>query len=154
MLKSTLKIEEKEDISRFSKLQAFLKRKSSNHRAKKANVLEITHIDKFLGEADSNEYLMMKIVLIMGIFGACRCDELVKMSVDDVTEVGTYLSIDIPMTKTDKPRRWIQSNFIGIPIGNESDDPDLSEDEDDELNRIIVPESDDDFESQDDDQDI
>jgi hypothetical protein len=29
-----------------------LKRKSSNHRAKKANVLEITHIDKFLGEAD------------------------------------------------------------------------------------------------------
>ncbi|CAH1369752.1 hypothetical protein MTP99_000982 [Tenebrio molitor] len=107
MLKSTLKIEEKEDISRFSKLQAFLKRKSSNHRAKKANVLEITHIDKFLGEADNNEYLMMKIVLIMGIFGACRCDELVKMSVDDVTEVGTYLSIDIPMTKTDKPRRFV-----------------------------------------------
>jgi integrase len=84
-----------------------LKRKSSNHRAKKANVLEITHIDKFLGEADNNKYLMMKIVLIMGIFGACRCDELVKMSVDDVTEVGTYLSIDIPMTKTDKPRRFV-----------------------------------------------
>ncbi|KAJ3631873.1 hypothetical protein MTP99_012978 [Tenebrio molitor] len=102
-----LQIEEKEDISRFSKLQAFLKKKSSNHRAKKANVLEITHIDKFLGEADNNEYLMMKIVLIMGIFGACRCDELVKMSVDDVTEVGTYLSIDIPMTKTDKPRRFV-----------------------------------------------
>jgi integrase len=80
-----------------------LKRKSSNHRAKKANVLEITHIDKFLGEADNNEYLMMKIVLIMGIFGACRCDELVKMSVDDVT----YLSIDIPMTKTDKPRWFV-----------------------------------------------
>jgi hypothetical protein len=81
-----------------------LKRKSSNHRA---NVLEITHIDKFLGEADNTEYLMMKIVLKMGIFGACQCDELVKMSVDDVTEVGTYLSIDILMTKTDKPRRLV-----------------------------------------------
>lgn len=58
-------------------------------------------------EASDNEYLMMKIALIMGIFGACRCDELVKMTVDDISEKGTYLSVDIPMTKTDKPRRFI-----------------------------------------------
>ena len=42
--------------------------------------------DSFLRQADDFKYLAMKVVLIIGIAGACRCDEMVKMTVDDCEE--------------------------------------------------------------------
>ncbi|KAJ8964450.1 hypothetical protein NQ317_005387 [Molorchus minor] len=42
--------------------------------------------------------------LILGIAGACRTDELVNLTVDDIEDVGSSLIVKIPNTKTKIPR--------------------------------------------------
>ncbi len=49
------------DISRFAAVSAFLKRKSVGHVAKKSSMLTKAHFDRFIAEADDDEYLMMKV---------------------------------------------------------------------------------------------
>jgi hypothetical protein len=61
MLKSTINVKKNIDISRYSKVIAFLKRKSVGYKVKKSRVLNKEEIDKFLSEADDNSYLMIKV---------------------------------------------------------------------------------------------
>lgn len=61
MLKSTLKVHNNLDISKYSKLTAFLKSKARRYVPKKAKVLEREHIEVFLKEA-GDEYLMTKVL--------------------------------------------------------------------------------------------
>ncbi|KAJ8985570.1 hypothetical protein NQ317_011532 [Molorchus minor] len=42
------------------------------------------------------EFLMIKVGLILGIAGACRTDELVNLTVDDIEDVGSSLITKIP----------------------------------------------------------
>lgn len=44
---------------------------------------------------------------MMGVFGALRRDELVKMRFTDVRDVGGHIIVNIPVTKTDKGRSFI-----------------------------------------------
>lgn len=44
------------------------------------------------------------MVLIFGIAGACRRDELVKMTVDDIEDKGSILIVRIPDSKTKRSR--------------------------------------------------
>lgn len=45
-------------------------------------------------------------MLILGIAGACRSDELVNLKMDDIKDVKSALIISIPKTKTKKPRSF------------------------------------------------
>lgn len=45
-------------------------------------------------------------MLIFGVTGACRCDELLKLNVEDVEDCGTLILIKIINTKTKKPRSF------------------------------------------------
>lgn len=85
---------------------AYLKGKSKFHSPKKSKTLEHEHIDKFLSEADDYKYLLHKVALIIGLFGACRCDELVKLSINDIDDRGTYLLVTLPNTKTNIVRKF------------------------------------------------
>ncbi|EFA12852.1 hypothetical protein TcasGA2_TC000149 [Tribolium castaneum] len=60
----------------------------------------------FLDTASDDEYLLQKVVLIVGVFGGCRIGELVAMSVDDVDDRGNVIVVNIPDTKTYKPRTF------------------------------------------------
>jgi Phage integrase family len=40
----------------------------------------------------------------MGIAGGCRCDELHKLTVDNIDDQGSILVVTLPDTKTNKPR--------------------------------------------------
>ncbi|KAJ8964194.1 hypothetical protein NQ317_000513 [Molorchus minor] len=51
--------------------------------------------------------------LILGIAGACRTDELVNLTVDDIEDVGSSLIVKIPNTKTKIPRI-----FVVTDVGN------------------------------------
>ncbi|KAJ8979619.1 hypothetical protein NQ317_005296, partial [Molorchus minor] len=64
----------------------------------------MSEIDRFLSSADDKEFLMIKVGLILRIAGACRTDELVNLTVDDiedtkiprifvVTDVGNMLEL-------------------------------------------------------------
>ncbi|KAJ8965753.1 hypothetical protein NQ317_017839 [Molorchus minor] len=56
---------------------------------------------------------MIKVGLILGITGACRTDELVNLTVDDIEDVGSSLIVKIPNTKTKIPRI-----FVVTDVGN------------------------------------
>ncbi|KAJ8983224.1 hypothetical protein NQ317_005313 [Molorchus minor] len=51
--------------------------------------------------ADDKEFLMIKVELILGIAGACRTDELVNLTVDDIEDVGSSLIIPRIFVVTD-----------------------------------------------------
>ncbi|KAJ8910923.1 hypothetical protein NQ315_014257 [Exocentrus adspersus] len=72
------------DVSKFYKLSAFLKRKSEGYKPEKAKVLTLDQIDKFLLEAPDKDFLMIKVVLIFGVAGACRGKKLHQLTISDV----------------------------------------------------------------------
>ncbi|KAJ8971621.1 hypothetical protein NQ317_016338 [Molorchus minor] len=85
-------------------------RTGDGYQAKK---LTKSEIDRFLSSADDKEFLMIKVGLILGIAGACRTDELVNLTVDDIEDVGSSLIVKIPNTKTKIPRI-----FVVTDVGN------------------------------------
>ena len=110
MIKTTLAVKEDIDIKKYLKLISFLKRKSVGYRAKKSKTFTRAEILKFLEEAPDDKYLFMKVVAIIAIAGACRRDELVKMSIDDIENSGSVLVIRVPYTKNNRKRCFVVSN--------------------------------------------
>lgn len=64
MLKTTLKVKEKIDISSFHQLTAFLKRKGDDYLAKKSKILAKTEIYRFIKDAPDSSFLVAKVTLI------------------------------------------------------------------------------------------
>ncbi|XP_031342149.1 uncharacterized protein LOC116170098 [Photinus pyralis] len=104
MVKATTIVKNDIDISKFPKVVAFLKQQSRGYLAKKSAIFTRDDINKFLLEAPDMTYLMWKVCMIIGITGACRRDELRKMSICDIEDKGNMLVITIPQTKTGKKR--------------------------------------------------
>ncbi|XP_031358251.1 uncharacterized protein LOC116181935 [Photinus pyralis] len=106
MLKSMLILQDNVDISKYAKLQSFLKRKSVGHKPKKSLTFTRQQISTFLEEAPDETFLMMKVALILGVAGACRREELTKMTVNDIQGEDTFLLVTIPDSKTHVPRTF------------------------------------------------
>ncbi|KAJ8917939.1 hypothetical protein NQ315_002634, partial [Exocentrus adspersus] len=58
MLKSTIFLDESIDISKFSMLLVFLKKKNVGYQPKKASVFTMEEITKFLLEASDDKFLV------------------------------------------------------------------------------------------------
>lgn len=116
MLKSTLNIKENVDIAKFTKLVPFIKQQAVGYRAKKSKVFTREEISKFITEAPDEIYLFLKTVLIIGISGACRRDELTKLTVNDIKDKGPVLIINVLGTKTDVDRTFTITNSDYIEI--------------------------------------
>lgn len=106
MLKTTIIINEKLDISTYHKLTAFLKEQSHGFRSKKSKIFSSEEVKKFLTEAPDDKYLLTKVVLIFGIAGSCRKDELTNIKLQDLETHGDLLLVKIPNNKTSKPRSF------------------------------------------------
>ncbi|KAF2897976.1 hypothetical protein ILUMI_08197 [Ignelater luminosus] len=61
-------------------------------------MLEREHIEEFLESAPDEEYLMIKVHVD-------RCCELTNLKIDDIEDIGSYLLVSIPDTKTNISRR-------------------------------------------------
>ncbi|KAJ8921722.1 hypothetical protein NQ315_010632 [Exocentrus adspersus] len=103
MLKSMLKVHKGIDISKYDKLTSYLKVGSRKYKTKKAKILERNQIEQFLKKAPNVEYLQVKVALILGVAGACRCNELTFL---DISDKGSYLYVLIPDTKTNISRSF------------------------------------------------
>ncbi|KAJ8918238.1 hypothetical protein NQ315_014108 [Exocentrus adspersus] len=107
MLKSMLKVHKGIDISKYGKLTSYLKVGSRKYKTKKAKILlERNQIEEFLKKAPDVEYLQVKVALILGVAGACRCNELTFLDISDVQDKGSYLYVLIPDTKTNISRSF------------------------------------------------
>ncbi|XP_062702622.1 uncharacterized protein LOC134285581 [Aedes albopictus] len=107
MLKSTLNMHMGVDISGFRNLISFLKRKSDGFRPKKSKILTKEQIFKFLKDADDTIYLATKVVLIVGVYGACRREEILKLTLADIEDMADKVTITIPNTKTKIMRQFV-----------------------------------------------
>jgi integrase len=118
-------LNKKVDISKFNNLIAFLKRQSEGYRGKKSKVFTKDEVHAFLKEANDETYLMLKVqeknywrritlqnnhlfqvLLIVGISGACRRQELFQLSIKDIEDMGEFLKVQILETKTKVPREF------------------------------------------------
>jgi hypothetical protein len=92
MLKATLKLKRDINISKYNKVNSFMKRTSTGYKPKKSRVFTKEDVSRFLTEAPDENFLLMKVritsvffrnyslycqklVLIMRIAGACRREE-------------------------------------------------------------------------------
>lgn len=62
MLRSTINLNERVDISKFPSVILYLKRKAEGHRPKKSHILTKENVDNFLIRADNKEYLLIKVM--------------------------------------------------------------------------------------------
>lgn len=63
MLRSCLNIYKDIDISKYARLQAFLKRCAQGYEPKKSKILDIDQIHEFIEKADDKLYLAIKVFL-------------------------------------------------------------------------------------------
>jgi len=68
MLKSTINMKHNINIGTYSKLQAFLKRKSTGFKSKKSKILTSSDTKKFIDEAPDIQYLVTKVGVIKLLF--------------------------------------------------------------------------------------
>ncbi|PSN52463.1 hypothetical protein C0J52_14989 [Blattella germanica] len=90
-LKTILRVREKVDVSSFTNVVSFLKKMSVRHVPRKSNVLSRSQIDEFLLNAPDDVFLLIKVVIAFGVFGAYRRQELHDLCFNDVKVEGSIL---------------------------------------------------------------
>ncbi|XP_063974855.1 uncharacterized protein LOC135161317 [Diachasmimorpha longicaudata] len=106
MLKHTISLYDRVDINNFKKLRNFLKKNSVGYQSKTTKVFTSKEIEKFLNDAPDNQYLPEKVALIFGIIGACKNQELLNLTVDDIEDDGTMALVKIPKNENNAARSF------------------------------------------------
>ncbi|XP_073941147.1 uncharacterized protein [Choristoneura fumiferana] len=108
MLKATMSIKNNVQINLYTKLTTFLKRFAEGHKSKKSKVLTAQNIETFLNEAPDYHFLLLKVVLVFGLSGACRGKELLTLTVDNIQKHSDeLLLVTLPDTKNKQDRSFI-----------------------------------------------
>jgi integrase len=110
MLKSCLKIKQNVDIGNFPKTVAYLKRLSVGYEPKKSKTFTSEELQRFMTNAPDEEWLLSKVIMVIGVFGACRADDLININVDDVKDYGDFFMIFLNEGKTHKKRSFTITN--------------------------------------------
>ncbi|KAJ8938199.1 hypothetical protein NQ317_000689 [Molorchus minor] len=89
MLRSTIDIKHNIDISKYAKLKACLKRRSTGYKRKKAKTLnKDPPDDRFLfTKGIIISFNVFNVTLIFGIAGACRSHELRDLQLNNVQDL-------------------------------------------------------------------
>ncbi|KAJ3615672.1 hypothetical protein MTP99_007019 [Tenebrio molitor] len=98
MLKSCLIVYENVDISKYTKLIAYLKAINKHYKPKRSKSFGDEEIAQFLTTASDHKFLLMKTALIIGVCGACRRSELYSLKVHNVNIKDDIILIEIPDT--------------------------------------------------------
>lgn len=114
MVKSMMVVHENLDISNFPKLTAFIKKLNVGHHPTQSKVLTKEEVDRFMIEAPTNQYLLIKVIALLGIAGGCRREEIYNLTMDNVEDTGTQLVVHIEQTKTNIRRVFTVINGDGV----------------------------------------
>ncbi|XP_011164289.1 uncharacterized protein LOC105199064 [Solenopsis invicta] len=107
MLKAEIKAKENISIESYTDLIAFIRNQAVNYTPKQSEILTKDDVRKFLEIAPDREFLAAKVILIMGLMGACRCQELKDMKITNIEDRDSLLVVNIPDTKTRNPRKFV-----------------------------------------------
>ncbi|KAJ8911007.1 hypothetical protein NQ315_011272 [Exocentrus adspersus] len=110
MLRSTI------NLLNFQVSFLFSKGKVKDINRKKSLILTREHIDEFLIKADTKEHLFNKVILIFGVAGACRRQELVTLSTTCVQDCETHFLVKLEDTKTKAERSFIITPEDTVPF--------------------------------------
>lgn len=111
MIKSMLYIKHNIDTTKFLKLQLYFDDLNEDSIPRKeSRIFTRDNIEEFLSNAPDDKYLVMKVILIVGITGACRCEEMVKININDVVDVASHVTVRVRETKTNLYRSF---NIVG-----------------------------------------
>ncbi|KAF5298757.1 hypothetical protein FQR65_LT09626 [Abscondita terminalis] len=113
MIKSCMALHENIDVSQYKKLISFLKRNSDGYTAKKSKIFNREQVNSYLSKADDDVHLMRKVALIIGVAGACRADELINLSVDNINDLGSSLRIRFPHAQKKVSRTFVITSREG-----------------------------------------
>lgn len=69
-------------------------------------VLTAEQVAQFILEAPDEQWLLTKVLLIFGIFGACRRDDLTRLTTNDVEDNGRFLIVFLRDGKTHTTRSF------------------------------------------------
>ncbi|XP_039280998.1 uncharacterized protein LOC120350644 [Nilaparvata lugens] len=106
MIKSCLNVKHNIDPKSFTRCTTFLKKFNVNYEPKKSNVLTGNEVVKFMKEAPDSEWLLTKAIMALGIFGACRRDDLLQLNVDDIKDNGSFIVVFLEEGKTHSKRSF------------------------------------------------
>ncbi|KAJ8910073.1 hypothetical protein NQ315_004966 [Exocentrus adspersus] len=82
----------------------------ANYSMLKSMVIIKNNVDISQMMAPDDLFLMVKVALIMGVAGACRGNELLQLSINDVTDLGSSLLVRIKNTKNGIDRTFVVEN--------------------------------------------
>lgn len=87
----------------YYKLISFLKRqKDNNYIPTKSKTLTTENVIQFFNDACDDTFLLMKVVLIFGLHGACRRAELYNLFISDIVDNGLFATVTLYCTNTKK----------------------------------------------------
>lgn len=135
MLKLTVQQHNNINID-YPRLNSFLKKYKTGFVQKKSLIFDPEDVRRFLDEAPDSMYLhvkvrsffffqimsnyslFVKVILIFGIFGATRGDELTKVCVEHLVKQGDIYVVKIPDTKTKQPRSFVLEGENATYVNN------------------------------------
>lgn len=94
------------NMGSFHSVKGFLKNKNKGYRPNKARTFTASEFDKFILEADDFVFLLHKVILILGISGAMRCNEIFVLNMEDVVDKETFIQISVKDTKNYVDRQF------------------------------------------------
>lgn len=83
-----------------------LKTKSECYKPSKAKILTVEEITRYLIEAPDEQFLLEKVILIFGIFGSCRREELVMLRVDNIEDTGRLIIVTLENIENKSYRKF------------------------------------------------
>lgn len=110
MIKCCLTALENVDVDQFPKTTAFIKERNKGYTPNRSEVLSAEEVTRFLMEAEDDEHLVDKVMLIFTIFGSLAQGDLVQLTIDDVEDNFRYLTVFLRDNKQLKNRSFVISD--------------------------------------------
>ncbi|KAL7297092.1 hypothetical protein TKK_0009516 [Trichogramma kaykai] len=107
MLKSTLLTKDDVDIRGFLNLKILLKNNCKGYQPKQSRTLEWNEVERFINKAPDIDHLATKVMLILGICGGLRCEELVNLKIQNVKDEGHRFIVAVYRKKTEHPQEFM-----------------------------------------------
>lgn len=92
----------------FDYIEDILKKLNKSHHPKKAGVLSHEYVNRWLSNQQQDSLtIMSKLITLIAICGALRCQEVTNLMLTDIKEHEDYLVVNFLSSKTQKMRTFV-----------------------------------------------